>query len=247
MLCGWCNSLVQFTAADPDNTDETITWSLSGEDAGDFTIVDGALTFKTSPNYERPGDADGDNVYKVTVSATDADRNRGEKDVEVKVANVDEPGTVTLSSVQPRVGVALTASLTDIDGGVSGVMWQWYDGTIIEENLTQNAIEDAMSDTYTPTAADLDKPLMARASYTDAQGPGEAAVSTNEAVAADTRNKPPKFDNDGEDTAGIQNTEIERTVAEDAGGRRLRGRWQGHRHRSQRQHRRHIDLHAGRP
>ena len=98
---------------DPDNTNMDITWSLGGPDAGDFTIVDGALTFKTSPNYEMPADADGDNVYEVTVAASDADSNRGEKSVEVKVANVDEDGTVTLSAVQPRVGVSLTASLTD--------------------------------------------------------------------------------------------------------------------------------------
>ena len=108
--------VVTFTADDPDpNADNntTITWSLSGPDAGDFTIEGGALTFRESPNYEMPADADGDNVYEVTVSATDFDSNRGEKSVEVKVANVNEDGVVTLSAVQPRVGVSLTASLTD--------------------------------------------------------------------------------------------------------------------------------------
>ena len=76
-----------------------------------------------------PADADGDNVYEVVVAASDADSNRGEKSVEVKVANVEEPGTVTLSAAQPRVGVSLTASLTDIDGGVSDLKWQWSDDT----------------------------------------------------------------------------------------------------------------------
>ena len=47
--------------------------------------------------------------------------NRGEKDVEVRVTNVDEPGTVTLSALQARVGVPLTAKLTDPDGGVHNV------------------------------------------------------------------------------------------------------------------------------
>ena len=93
-----------------------------------------------------PADADKDNVYEVTVAATDADSNRGEKSVEVKVANVDEDGTVTMSAVQPRVGVSLTASLTDIDGGVSGLTWQWYDSGVGGDN----AIEGATSDTYTP-------------------------------------------------------------------------------------------------
>ena len=69
---------------DPDNTqDRAITWSLSGEDAGDFDIAvsgtddtEGTLTFAKSPNYEAPVDADKNNVYKVTVGFADADGNR---------------------------------------------------------------------------------------------------------------------------------------------------------------------------
>jgi hypothetical protein len=156
-----------------------------------------------------PADADGDNVYEVKVAATDADSNRGEKSVKVKVANVDELGTVTLSAVQPRVGVSLTASLTDIDGGVSDLKWQWSKGG--------TAIVGATSDTYTPASEDLEAILTATASYIDAQGPekmagGEAANM----VAADTRNEAPAFADQDEDTDGTQNTEAERTIAENA-------------------------------
>ena len=159
-----------------------------------------------------PADADGDNVYEVVVAASDADSNRGEKSVEVKVANVDEPGTVTLSAVQPRVGVSLTASLTDIDGGVSDLKWQWNNGDLDD-------IEGATSNTYTPTSDDLGDTLTATASYTDAQGPEKTAMfrrSGKDAVAADTRNKAPAFDDQDEDTDGTQNTEAERTIAENA-------------------------------
>ena len=90
-------------------------------------VADGSPS-TTSPDYEMPGDADKDNTYELTVGAKDADGIRGTRDVEVKVTNVNEDGTVTLSAVQPRVGVSLTASLTDIDGPVSGVTWQWYNG-----------------------------------------------------------------------------------------------------------------------
>ena len=33
----------------------------------------------------------------------------------IEVTNVEEPGTVTLSTLQPQVGVAITATLTDPD------------------------------------------------------------------------------------------------------------------------------------
>ena len=59
------------------------------------------------------------------------DGNRGTMDVKVTVNNQDEDGVVTLSRTQPRVGVPVTASLTDPDGSISGLRWQWYDGTIM--------------------------------------------------------------------------------------------------------------------
>ena len=61
-----------FTAADPDDT--TFTWSLSGNDAGDFLIgAGGVLTFTTPPDYDNAADADADNVYEVTVRASDGE------------------------------------------------------------------------------------------------------------------------------------------------------------------------------
>ena len=63
-LAGEELTVVTFTATDPDDDNPTITWSLSGPDVGDFTIILGALTFRESPNYEMPADADGDNVYE---------------------------------------------------------------------------------------------------------------------------------------------------------------------------------------
>ena len=77
------------------------------------------------PDFEDPKDAGKDNVYNITVVATDSDGQTDEMDVTVTVTNVEEDGTVTLSLLQPRIGTALTATLTDIDGPVSDVKWQW--------------------------------------------------------------------------------------------------------------------------
>ena len=127
--------------------------SLSGADAGKFEIsADGALTFEAQPDYEAPGDANGDNVYEVTLVSADDDGYRGTKDVKVTVTNADDMGTVTLSRTQPRVGVPVKATLSDPDGSISSLRWQWYNGEIDVDAHGNNAIEGATSDTYTPTA-----------------------------------------------------------------------------------------------
>ena len=71
------------------------TWTLSGDDAGDFNISNGGeLTFNASPNYEAAADADTDNVYQVTVEA-EAGGEMGMVAVTVTVTNVDELGVVS--------------------------------------------------------------------------------------------------------------------------------------------------------
>ena len=125
------NIELDYTADDPEtqdtNDDSVSTWSLSGVDEGKFSIsAVGLLTFKAKPDFEKPGDVNSDNVYEVTVEAVDSNGNRGTMDVKVTVNNEKEPGVVTLSRIQPRDGVSVTASLTDPDGSISGLRWQWY-------------------------------------------------------------------------------------------------------------------------
>ena len=186
-----------YVATDVDQ-DTAVVWSVSGTDKGDFEIsTAGVLTFKEVPNYEMPADSNGDNVYMVTVVATDAgvdgkNKMAAERAVVVTVTNVDEDGTVTLSTEQPKVGIALTATVEDPDGVVAGsVKWQWYSVDEIDENdLTNDVIEDATSDTYTPEAAGM---LSARASYTDGEGAGKSAVGTEANVVMNLANVAPEF------------------------------------------------------
>ena len=67
-----------------------VTWSLSGDDAGDFYISSGGvLRFRSSPNYESPQDEDEDNEYLVTVRASDGSLTASIR-VTITVTNVDE-------------------------------------------------------------------------------------------------------------------------------------------------------------
>ena len=214
-----------YTENDPETNDAS-TWSLSGIDSGKFEIDNGALTFEAQPDFEMPGDANGDNVYEVTVAATDGNGKRGTMDVKVTVENVDEDGTVTLSRTQPRVGVPVKASLTDPDGSISGLTWQWYkDDNLIANNLPTAECDDdtsdncvikgAMSDTHTPTEGDMGETLTAVAMYTDGEGAMKTAVGeADNMVAADTRNKPPAFVDQDTEMDGVQNESAERMVEE---------------------------------
>ena len=210
------NATVATFTAEVEPADNTVDrWSLAGPDAGKFEIsAAGVLTFEKSPDYEKPGDADGDNTYGVTIRATDSDGRTGTKDVTVKVNNVDEDGAVSLSPTQHRVGVPITATLKDDDDGVYGLMWQWYDGDV---TVAINAIAGATSDTYTPTAGDVGEVLNAVATYHDAAGedmPDTDASENTSVVLRDTRNKAPVF----KDSKGAVITQAERSIAEDVTG-----------------------------
>ena len=104
-----------YTALDPEavgGVSTAITWRLSGRDGGDFTIGrdTGVLTFRSTPDHERPADADRNNVYEVTVRAHDG-RNHGDYEVTVTVEDVDEiTGPDALSRTENFEGVLATYS-----------------------------------------------------------------------------------------------------------------------------------------
>jgi len=60
----------QASATDADG--DAVTLSLTGTDAARFTISGtGEIRFVSSPNFERPTDADSDNAYSIQLSASD--------------------------------------------------------------------------------------------------------------------------------------------------------------------------------
>lgn len=162
--------------------DQTVSWRLTGTDAGDFSISSsGVVTFRSTPNYESPADSGRDNNYVFTVTAT-VGGDPQTRDVTVNVTNVDEPGEVTIS---PRTLIAvdtgLTATLTDPDGGITNRSWQW-----VRETTGGGSVNiGTNSNTYTVVADDAEAYLVAKVRYTDAQGSGKDAESTRtDAVAA---------------------------------------------------------------
>ena len=115
------DTVAAFTASNAGGA--TVTWGLSGEDSGDFDalkISKGDLEFNSVPDFELPGDADQDNEYHVTVTATAGDQS-ATLEVTVTVTEADDPPVWTgdtAFSVQEgfAAGVAFaTIKLTDQD------------------------------------------------------------------------------------------------------------------------------------
>ena len=66
------------------------------------------------------------------------------------MVNIDEPGEVELSHIQPAIERPLVATLSDPDGGVNNVKWQWQSSQSLTGTYTP--IDGATTDTYTPKA-----------------------------------------------------------------------------------------------
>lgn len=161
-------TVATFTAVDPENA--SIRWSVEGDDKWDFTINDGALRFSAIPDFEHPADSNGDNIYRITVQASDGAYTVSHA-FTVTVANLDEEGALALSPQPPQVGRALTATLSDPDSIVGTVEWLWERSA---DTSTWHAVSGAEGSRYTPAAPDRDHWLRVTATYADSHGSGKS-------------------------------------------------------------------------
>ena len=173
------------TATDPD-TGDTPAYTLGGTDATFFDIdtLTGQLQTQAALDYETKSG------YTVTVTASDGTLT-ATVDVTVTVTNVDEAGTVTLSTNQPPARAEITAALTDPDEGVTGAVWQWERSS---DGNTDWAGIGTSSPSYTPVDGDVGYHLRATASYTDGHGPGKTAQAASTQAVQAGANRPPEFD-----------------------------------------------------
>ena len=200
-----------------DDDGDSLTYTLGGSDAASFNVVATTGRLRT----RAPLDYESKSSYSVTVSVSDgydADGNADTKTddtttVTITVTDVEETGAVALSSVQPQVGRALTATITDPDGGVSGTTWEWGRSS---DKSDWESIDGATGSSYTPVAGDVDHYLRATASYSDRRGSSKEAqeVSLNAVRAAPVTNSAPDFEVDSVDREVAEHTEPGENIGE---------------------------------
>ena len=103
------------SATDPE--DDALVFSISGgADAALFEIdADGELRFIAGPDFEAPGDADGDGVYSVEVMVTDAAGASDRKTYDVTVEDVNEAPAMALASYGIAENTTEVARISAID------------------------------------------------------------------------------------------------------------------------------------
>ena len=181
------------SASDEDN--DTLTYALGGTDADSFSIdtSTGQLLTKASLDHEAKSS------YAVTVSVSDGKDEDDQTDpavdatiaITIKVANVDEPGTITLSPDPPRAEIPLSAHLADPDGVVAHQSWFWLR---YRDQQNWTVITGANSHSYTPTEQDVGHYFQVTAVYADGHGRNKHVRSPLTGAALTPGDVPPTFD-----------------------------------------------------
>ena len=110
------------TGSDPENN--SLTYTLSGTDAAlfDLNANSGALSFKSAPDFEMPGDTGGDNVYDVILTASDGQLSSSAQALAITVTDVNDANNAPVFTSSSKANVAenttavTTLAATDADG-----------------------------------------------------------------------------------------------------------------------------------
>ncbi len=120
------------TAVATLTADETVTWSVSSQDAALFEIDPdtGVLVFASAPNHAAPADTDGDNIYLIIVEATDTAGNIGQQAISVTVTQlppddvtppvISGPVAGTVDVVEGQMAVASLSANEPVTWAIDG-------------------------------------------------------------------------------------------------------------------------------
>jgi len=171
----------------------TTTWVLEGPDASRFSInpISGELTM-VARDYEAPADADGDNLYNVTVKATDAAGNVASQVLAVSVTNVIERATPGISGPGDSSIAENThfSGMAVVVGAIGAVTWtlEGADARSFTLNRTSGALTMAARDFELPVDMDGNNVYNVTIRATDSDG---NTATQDVAVTVSNRNEAP--------------------------------------------------------
>jgi len=160
------NSAITTNAA-TITVNESATMTInSGSDSALFTVVTSDSTtarirFLSSPNFEAPTDVGANNVYDISVRATDAAGNFANQSISITITNINDAPSITNSSSN------LTATLTQAENITSVATYAATDpdtGAVLRFTISGTDVTDFSIDSVTGVLAfvvnpDFEAPL----------------------------------------------------------------------------------------
>ncbi|MFZ4063794.1 MAG: hypothetical protein ACOYK0_02340 [Candidatus Nanopelagicaceae bacterium] len=132
------------TAIGTATANEAVTWSiLSGVDSATVNLVSGTgvLTFKSAPNFEAPTDTGANNVYNLTIRATDTAGNTTNQAIAITVTDVIETSSFSIFRLAGSVTTATyrTAIVITAEVNVSAKVTFKVNGVVIPSCKNKSA------------------------------------------------------------------------------------------------------------
>ena len=168
------------TAQDAEN--DTLIYTITGEDSEffNFNSSNGQLSTKEPLNFEDKAS------YTVLVGVSDQKDVDGNTDTEIDaeiavtitIMNIDEPGTIFLFPETLRVGNVTQATVSDPDGIIGYVSWNWH----ISEGEINWWSAGSFIDRYVPSSSVGGMSLQTTVSYTDGEGSNKTVVMVSDHV-----------------------------------------------------------------
>jgi len=122
------SNVLEISTTDADGDD--VSLSKGGTDSSLFSISDsGNLSFTTAPDFANPSDSNGDNVYKLNISASDGSFTTTSDELSITVLEVNNPPVIsdlqTSYTLDENIAEIATFTVTDPESnqltiGVSG-------------------------------------------------------------------------------------------------------------------------------
>lgn len=222
------------SASDPDN--DPITYSIAGgADSARFAInsTTGALSFVAAPDFEAPTDANHDNVYQLTVSASDG-TNAYWQNLTISVNNLNDNAPVLTSNggggsaaitLNENLSAVNTVSASDADGNpLTYAITGGDDSALFSIDANTGALSFIAAPDY-ETAADANHDNIYLVSVRASDGQATATQLLSVTIANLNDNAPVISSNGGGTTASIQmlenSTAVTTVTASDADGSAL--------------------------
>ena len=170
------NQTAAYTAEATDPEGDALTYRLEGADAALFTIDadTGVVSFSNAPDYENPGDADGNNLYEIAVIATNSDDHSTRQDVFISVRDVNEAPVFTSDStatVDENQTAAYTAQAADSEGGTLTYSLSGADAALFTIDANTGVVSFSSAPDYeNPGDVDRDNAYEIVVTATDSDG-----------------------------------------------------------------------------